>query len=97
MHDLRALLGDRYDAVIDKAMAAPKFYATRQYTIRDRVADTLAAVLPDLLAEARAEGWDEGVAVALDRAIRNPDGITLRLEHLNGDPWSNPYRTEETR
>lgn len=42
--------------------------------------------------EARAEAWDEGVAVALNHAIRNEDGITLRLEHLDGRPWANPYR-----
>ena len=59
MTDLRALLGDdRYDDVINKAMAAPKSCASRQYTIRDRVADTLAAVLPDLLAEANTRAED---------------------------------------
>lgn len=56
--NLREILGDRYDDMIDKAMAAPRFYATRQYTIRDRVADMLAAVLPGLLAEHRAEAND---------------------------------------
>ena len=43
-------------------------------------------------AEVKAEAWDEGVAVALNHAIRNEDGITLRLEHLDGRPWANPYR-----
>ena len=79
---LRALLGDRYDAVIDKAMAAPKFYASRQYTIRDRVADTLAAVLPDLLADA----WDEGHA----------DGLHNAHEHREHRKARNPYRPETT-
>lgn len=61
MTDLRALLGDdRYDDVINKAMAAPKSCASRQYTIRDRVADALAAVLPDLLDEAWGEGYHAG-------------------------------------
>ena len=46
----------------------------------------------DAVRTARAEAWDEGVATALDHAIRNPDGITLRLEHLDGRPWANPYR-----
>ena len=46
----------------------------------------------DAVRTARAEAWDEGVAVALNHAIRNPDGITLRLEHLDGRPWANPYR-----
>lgn len=48
--------------------------------------------LPDpahWLAEVRAEAWAEGVAVALNHAIRNEDGITLRLEHFDS---RNPYR-----
>lgn len=44
------------------------------------------------LAEAQARAWDEGVATALNHAILNPDKITLRLEHLDGRPWLNPYR-----
>ena len=43
-------------------------------------------------AEVAEKAWDEGVAVALNHAIRNEDGITLRLEHLDGRPWANPYR-----
>lgn len=39
-----------------------------------------------------ATGWDAGVAVALNHAILNEDGVTLRLEHLDGTPWPNPYR-----
>lgn len=35
---------------------------------------------------AKAEAWDEGVRTALDFAVRNPDGITLRLN------YANPYR-----
>ena len=46
----------------------------------------------DAVRTARAEAWDEGVAVALNHAIRNEDGVTLRLEHLDGRPWANPYR-----
>ena len=80
MTDLRALLGDRYDAVIDKAMAAPKLYASRQYTIRDRVADTLAAVLPELLADA----WDEG----------HTDGLHNAHEYREHRKARNPYRPE---
>ena len=38
-----------------------------------------------------AAGWAEGVETALNHAIRNPDGITLRLEHLDGRPWQNPH------
>ena len=84
MGDLRALLGDKYDDVIYKAMAAPKFYASRQYAIRDRVADTLAAVLPDLLAEA----WDVGYHAGHEDA--------RAVQPTYPDPTPNPYRTEET-
>ena len=50
-------------------------------------------------AEVASKAWDEGVSVALNHAIRNEDGVTLRLEHLDGRPWSNPYQTgtEEAR
>lgn len=44
--------------------------------------------------EAKAEGWDEGVAITLNRAVRQDDGITLKLEYLNGTPIPNPYRSE---
>lgn len=43
---------------------------------------------------AQAEAWQAGVDTALNHALRNPDGVTLRLEHLDGRPWKNPY--EET-
>lgn len=39
------------------------------------------------------EAWQDGVDTALNYAIRNPDGITLRLEHLDGRPWVNPHGT----
>lgn len=50
-------------------------------------------------AEVASKAWDEGVSVALNHAIRNEDGVTLRLEHLDGRPWGNPYQTgtEEAR
>lgn len=37
------------------------------------------------LKAARAEGWDEGAATALNYSYRQPDGITLKLyeSHLN--------------
>lgn len=44
--------------------------------------------------EVLAQGWDEGVAIALDRAVRQDDGIPLKLEYLNGTPIPNPYRSE---
>ena len=83
MTDLRALLGDRYEAAIYKAMAAPKLVASRQYTIRDRVADTLAAVLPDLLADA----WDEGYHAGHEDA--------RAVQPTYPDPTPNPYRQEQ--
>lgn len=43
------------------------------------------------------EAWREGVSTALNYAIRNPDGVTLRLEHLDGRPWMNPYTPKEPR
>ena len=46
-------------------------------------------------AEIRARAWDEGVRTALNHAIGNDDGVTLRLEHLDGTPWANPYREAE--
>ena len=50
-------------------------------------ADTvLAALAPHVAALVRAEraaAWDEGVATALDHAVRNADGITLRLDRPN--------------
>ncbi len=50
-------------------------------------------------AEVASKAWDEGVSVALNHAIRNEDGVTLRLEHLDGRPWGNPHQTgtEEAR
>lgn len=46
----------------------------------------------------RARVWDKAVAVALDHAIRNDDGITLRLEKPNpykqgDDPCDHPCWT----
>ena len=54
----------------------------------------VAEVIDAWVKEQRAEAWGKGVATALNHAIRNPDGITLRLEHLDGRPWENPYRQE---
>lgn len=47
------------------------------------------------LVSARAEGWAEGVETALNHAILNPDGITLRLEKRDGQPWPNPFQVVE--
>ena len=60
MTDLRALLGDdRYDDVMFRAMSAVASQPHgKPYTMLERVADTLAAVLPDLLAEANTRADD---------------------------------------
>ena len=59
MTDLRALLGDKYDDVMFRAMSAVASQPhNKPYTMLERVADTLAAVLPDLLAEANTRAED---------------------------------------
>lgn len=50
---------------------------------RDRV--DLIDGLEEFVCEHSAQVWDEAVATALEHAIRNDDGITLRLEKPN--PW----------
>ena len=76
MTDLRALLGDdRYDDVMFRAMSAVASQPHgKPYTMRERVADTLAAVLPDLLAEAWDAGWFTGAAdIQIRRTPRTPN------------------------
>lgn len=51
-------------------------------------------VLEQHTRDKEAKAWQEGVGTALNHAILNPDGITLRLEHLDGRTWDNPYRKE---
>ena len=59
MSDLRALLGDKYADVMLRAMSAVASQPhNKPYTMLERVADTLAAVLPDLLAEANTRAED---------------------------------------
>ena len=55
----------------------------------------LAEVLDKHMQEREAGAWRKGVDTALNHAIQNPDGITLRLEHLDGRPWANPYANKE--
>lgn len=45
--------------------------------------------MPDVIMTSAAD------KTALNHAVRNDDGITLRLEHLDGRPWENPYRLEK--
>lgn len=54
----------------------------------------VAAALAPVIREQEAEAWAAGVATALNHAILNKDGITLRLEHLDGRPWANPYEEQ---
>ena len=68
MTDLRDLLGDKYDETIEKAARALSerwnFMHTNESLGRQRMLAgfTLAAVLPDLLADAWALGWLSGAA-----------------------------------
>ena len=96
MTDLRALLGDKYEATVRAAVLAdnPEAITSAQQvggklgqlmylSAVDRLDRTLAAVLPDLLADA----WDEAVA-----SMRYEDGTPVQLVSV-----VNPYRidTEE--
>ena len=59
MSDLRGILGDKYADVMLRAMSAVASQPhNKPYTMLERVADTLAAVLPDLLAEANTRAED---------------------------------------
>lgn len=57
---------------------------------QDEAYTELARFIADRVREAKAEAWDEGAQTALDYAVRNPDGITLRL-----DTHRNPYIRQE--
>ena len=96
MTDLRALLGDKYVSTMRAAVLAnnPEAITNAQrvggklgqlmyLSAVDRLDRTLAAVLPDLLADA----WDEAVA-----SMRYEDGTPVQLVSV-----VNPYRidTEE--
>lgn len=96
MTDLRALLGDKYDETIEKAVEAlydecGRPLSCSKHGHMDEAVSALAAVLPDLLVEAlnqgRAEGWGEGA----DFVVRHPG---MNAEYTR---TANPYRTEETR
>ena len=85
MADLRALLGDRYEEVLTKATKRALFnYPNLPISIPEHealAAQALAAVLPDLLADA----WDEGRA----------DGLHDAHEHREHRKLlRNPYRPE---
>lgn len=97
MSDLRAMLGDHYEATIQAALLADKpgliedakniggQLGQLMYLANvDRMHRTLTAVLPDLLAQA----WDEGFT-----AGANAD--TGDYEHPDDGSWrTNPYRQE---
>ena len=89
MTDLRALLGDRYDDVIEKALIAAdegEYYVARGYIDEGDVGKILAAVLPDLLAEA----WDEGYTRGFyDREQLSPD---MPGRDASEGATLNPYR-----
>ena len=106
MTDLRALLGDKYDDVIEKAAVyvalcrhpvertpkrlvrlAAALHMTGEGTrIEREVEAALAAVLPDLLAEA----WDSGYARGFyDRERLSPD---MPGRDASEGATPNPYR-----
>ena len=88
MPDLRELLGDRYDDVIIKATKRALLnYPNLPISIEQHEAlagQALAAVLPDLLAQA----WDEGHRTGLMQADYEY-GHRLTMPNL-----TNPYRQE---
>ncbi len=96
--DLRTLLGDRYAPTLQVAVLAdnPEAITSAQavggklgqlmyLAAVDRLTRVLAAVLPDLLAEA----WDEGHHAGHEDA--------RAVQATYPEPTPNPYRTEETR
>ena len=104
--NLHALLGDKYDATIEKAavyvafcrhpvertpkrlvrLAAVLHVTGELARIEREVEAALAAVLPDLLADAWAAGYEAAAGDFHDDEFGLP-----------GDRTPNPYRTEETR
>ena len=86
MSDLRELLGANYDETIETAARAldaawnPDRYPVLAAMFRDYAQTALAAVLPDLLADA----WDEGRA----------DDLHNAHEHREHHKLRNPYRPE---
>ena len=84
MTNLRAMLGDRYHDVIIKATKRALFNYPNLPISRPQhealAGQALAAVLPDLLAQA----WDEGA----DFVARHPD---MSAEYVRA---ANPYRKE---
>ena len=90
MTDLRALLGHRYDDVIQRALAAVDaphhgYQVTRGNVDGRDVDAALSAALPDLLAGA----WDEGRKVGLRQADWEYGVTPYPMPEL-----ANPYRTE---
>lgn len=100
MTDLRALLGDRYDDVIAKAGRIlhddDDVNGERCGLCELHAEPVLAAVLPDLLADARREGqaaaWDEGHWLGKADAALN--AVRADGRHV---VTPNPYHAEETR
>ena len=105
MPDLRALLADRYDAVMQAACGCDGTRLPHCFECGDSTWDhecpgpvpcrhrgagaVLARVLPGLLADA----WDEGAASAL----HGPTTILQGGVTFTTTATPNPYRTEETR
>lgn len=72
---------------------AASFNEGYETAMAQHVADD-PTVAQDWLVEQKAAAWSAGVRTALNHAIRNEDGITLRLQHTYDRPWLNPYSGE---
>ena len=101
---LRDILGDRYVETIRAAVLADNPNAIRDaqrvggnlgklmyLSAVDRLHRVLAAVLPELLMEARSQGWIAAVA-----SMRYPDGTPVEIVASVNPFRTNPYRIEET-
>lgn len=107
--NLRALLGDRYDAVMQAACGCDGTRLPHCYECGDSTWDhecpdpvpcrhrgagaVLARVLPGLLAEARNQGRAEG----WDEGYHAGHEDARAVQATYPEPTPNPYRTEEHR
>lgn len=84
---------DRYltDEVVDKASKAAWPLTGYQDSRMEKARAALAAVLPDLLRQAKAEAWEEGARAAWDRSTPAINGALYYWRRV-GDP-ENPYRS----
>ena len=84
--DLHALLGDQHDAVIEKAALPITGAVLPEQVARVMASIVLAAVLPDLLAEA----WGEAQRATLDKVTRFY-GLSPHEAEFLMEKTPNPY------